>query len=253
MNKVGYAVELNDVYVRINRSEVIRGITIKVPLNTIYVIMGPSGSGKTTILRLISRLIDLIPDVEVTGSISVLGMDALRSDPYVLRRYVGMVFQTPNPFPHMSIYDNVAIAARINGVANNRDELDRIVRWALERAMLWDEVKGRLNDYPHTLSGGQRQRLCLARALAMKPKILLLDEPTASIDPVNARKIEEVIKSLRDEITVIMVTHSPHQAARVGDYIALIYSGTIVEEGRVKDIFLNPKSEFTVKFLRGEV
>ncbi|MEM4685562.1 MAG: ATP-binding cassette domain-containing protein, partial [Sulfolobales archaeon] len=146
MNKVGYAVELNDVYVRINRSEVIRGITIKVPLNTIYVIMGPSGSGKTTILRLISRLIDLIPDVEVTGSISVLGMDALRSDPYVLRRYVGMVFQTPNPFPHMSIYDNVAIAARINGVANNRDELDRIVRWALERAMLWDEVKGRLND-----------------------------------------------------------------------------------------------------------
>ncbi|MEM1741054.1 MAG: ATP-binding cassette domain-containing protein, partial [Desulfurococcaceae archaeon] len=166
---------------------------------------------------------------------------------------IGMVFQIPNPFPHMTIYDNVAIAARINRIARKREELDEIVRWALEKAMLWDEVKDRLRSYPHVLSGGQKQRLCLARALAMKPKILLLDEPTANIDPVNARKIEEAISALKEEITIIMVTHSPHQAARVADHVAMIYSGSIIEQGPVSQVFLNPKTDFTAKFLKGEV
>ncbi|MEM2575905.1 MAG: phosphate ABC transporter ATP-binding protein [Sulfolobales archaeon] len=253
MSRSEYAVEFNNVSIRIGGSIVVKEINIKIPLNTVYVLMGPSGSGKTTILKLISRLIDLIPDVEITGSVTILGMNGIRTDPYTLRRHIGMVFQTPNPFPHMSIYDNVAVAAKINGVARRKDEVDEIVKWALDKAMLWDEVKDRLKDYPHVLSGGQRQRLCLARALAMKPKLLLLDEPTANIDPVNARRIEEVIKALKDVVTTIMVTHFPHQAARVGDYVTLIYNGSIMEQGRVRDVFLSPKSEFTAKFLRGEI
>lgn len=248
-----YAVELDNVNVYIEGKHILKNITLRVPYNTIYVIMGPSGSGKTTILRVINRLIELNPSAKINGSVKVLGFDAFKIDPYDLRKHIGMVFQIPNPFPHMTIYDNVAIAARINRVARNRKELDEIVRWALEKAMLWDEVKDRLRSYPHVLSGGQKQRLCLARALAMKPKILLLDEPTANIDPVNARKIEEAISALKEEITIIMVTHSPHQAARVADHVAMIYSGSIIEQGPVSQVFLNPKTDFTAKFLKGEV
>lgn len=248
-----YAVELDNVNVYIEGKHILKNITLRVPYNTIHVIMGPSGSGKTTILRVINRLIELNPSAKINGSVKVLGFDAFKIDPYDLRKHIGMVFQIPNPFPHMTIYDNVAIAARINKVARNRKELDEIVRWALEKAMLWDEVKDRLRSYPHVLSGGQKQRLCLARALAMKPKILLLDEPTANIDPVNARKIEEAISALKEEITIIMVTHSPHQAARVADHVAMIYSGSIIEQGPVSQVFLNPKTDFTAKFLKGEI
>ncbi|MEM1879405.1 MAG: phosphate ABC transporter ATP-binding protein [Desulfurococcaceae archaeon] len=248
-----YAVELDNVNVYIEGKHILKNITLRVPYNTIHVIMGPSGSGKTTILRVINRLIELNPSAKINGSVKVLGFDAFKIDPYDLRKHIGMVFQIPNPFPHMTIYDNVAIAARINRVARNRKELDEIVRWALEKAMLWDEVKDRLRSYPHVLSGGQKQRLCLARALAMKPKILLLDEPTANIDPVNARKIEEAISALKEEITIIMVTHSPHQAARVADHVAMIYSGSIIEQGPVSQVFLNPKTDFTAKFLKGEI
>ena len=230
-----------------------KGISLKIPYNSVFVIMGPSGSGKTTLLRLINRLIDLVDEVVVEGDIKVLGFNALNHDPYELRRHIGMVFQIPNPFPHLTIYENVAMAARINGVARNKDELDKVVKWALEKAMLWDEVKNRLDDYPHRLSGGQRQRLCLARALAMKPKLLLLDEPTANIDPINAKKLEEAILSLKDELTVIMVTHSPHQAARIADYVAIVYDGRIVEHGPARHLFLHPSTEIAQKLLRGEL
>ncbi|MEL9939693.1 MAG: phosphate ABC transporter ATP-binding protein [Ignisphaera sp.] len=248
-----YAVEMENVNVYIGNRHILKNISLKIPYNSVYVIMGPSGSGKTTILRVINRLIDVNRDARVEGTVKVLGFDALKKDPYELRRYIGMVFQTPNPFPHMTIYDNVAIAAKINGVAKNRKDLDAVVRWALEKAMLWDEVKDRLYDYPHQLSGGQKQRLCLARALAMKPKLLLLDEPTANIDPVNARKLEEAIVSLKDEITVIMVTHYPHQAARVADYVTIVYDGRIVEQGPANQIFLRPTTELAQKLLRGEI
>ncbi len=248
-----YVVEMNNVSVYIGSRQILNKVTLKIPYNTVFVIMGPSGSGKTTLLRVINRLIDLVEGARIEGSVKVLGFDALKSDPYELRKHIGMVFQVPNPFPHLTIYENVAIAAKINGIAKSGKELDDVVKWALEKAMLWDEVRGRLHDHPHQLSGGQRQRLCLARALAMKPRLLLLDEPTANIDPVNARKLEEAIVSLKDEITVVMVTHSPHQAARVADYVAVLYDGRVVEQGPAQQLFLRPSTEVAQKLLRGEM
>ncbi|MEM0005793.1 MAG: phosphate ABC transporter ATP-binding protein [Ignisphaera sp.] len=248
-----YAVEIENLNLYIDGRHILKNISMNVSYNTIHVIMGPSGSGKTTLLRTINRLIDLVPNARITGRIAVLGRDVLSSDPYILRRDIGMVFQIPNPFPHMTIYENVAISARLNGIARSRRELDEGVRWALEKAMLWEEVRDRLNKYPHELSGGQKQRLCLARALAMKPKLLLLDEPTANIDPINARRLEDAIVSLKDEVTIIMVTHSPHQAARVADSVTLIYDGYIIEQGPAQVVFLHPSNEYTAKFLRGEI
>jgi phosphate transport system ATP-binding protein len=246
-----YAIEVENLTVRIKGVEVLRNVTLRVRRNTIFVLMGPSGSGKSTFLKTLNRLIDFVDGAEVRGTVRVLGEDVFRADPYKLRSRVVMVSQEPNPFPHMTIYDNVALPARLNGVARSRRELDEVVRWALEKVMLWDEVKGRLRDYPHTLSGGQRQRLCLARALAAKPEVLLLDEPTANIDPVNTIKIEESLRNLRDELTIVMVTHMPHPAARVADYVALLYGGTVVEEGPAREVFMNPRSELTNRFLRG--
>ncbi|MEM0505666.1 MAG: phosphate ABC transporter ATP-binding protein [Thermosphaera sp.] len=248
-----FAVDIQGLNVFINGSRILENVSIKVPYNTIHVIMGPSGSGKTTLLRVINRLIDLKPNTAVSGRVVVLGRDAFATDPYALRRSIGMVFQTPNPFPHLTIYDNVAIGARLNMVVKTKSELDEVVKWALEKAMLWDEVKNRLSDYPAELSGGQRQRLCLARALAMKPRLLLLDEPTANIDPVYARKLEKAILSLKDDVTIVMVTHSPHQAARIADDVTFIYEGRVVEQGPASKIFLHPSSPLTESFLRGEM
>jgi len=176
-------------------------------------------------------------------------------NPYLVRRRVGMVFQTPNPFPHMSIYDNVAIGPRLHRLARSRRELDEIVRWALEKAMLWDEVKDRLDKPPTILSGGQQQRLSLARAIAARPEVLLLDEPTANIDPVNTGKIEETIVELAKELgmTVVIVTHTPQQAARVSDYILFIYGGRQVEAGPTRSLVLGPKTGLLARYFRGEL
>ncbi|MEM4686703.1 MAG: phosphate ABC transporter ATP-binding protein, partial [Zestosphaera sp.] len=235
-----YAVEIKNLKVSIKGVEILRSIDMKIRKNTISVIMGPSGSGKSTLLRTLNRLTDFMDGIRVEGSVFVLGRDIFTVDPYELRRKVVLVSQEPNPFPHMTIYDNVALPARLNGIARSKQELNEIVKWALEKVMLWDEVKNRLRDYPHTLSGGQRQRLCLARALAAKPEILLLDEPTANIDPSNTFKIEESLRELKEDLTIVMVTHMPHQAARVADHVALLYGGVIVEEGPAKEVFMNP-------------
>lgn len=248
-----YVVEIRNLRVSIKGVEILRDVNMKIRKNTILVIMGPSGSGKSTLLRTLNRLTDFIDDIRVEGSVFVLGQDVFAVDPYELRRKVVLVSQEPNPFPHMTIYDNVALPARLNGIVKSRQELNEIVKWALEKVMLWDEVKNRLRDYPHALSGGQRQRLCLARALAAKPEILLLDEPTANIDPSNTFKIEESLRELKEDLTIVMVTHMPHQAARVADHVALLYGGVIVEEGPAREVFMNPRNEITNNFLRGAI
>jgi phosphate transport system ATP-binding protein len=249
------AIEVKGLRVRISGKDILKGVDLRVPEATITAIMGPSGSGKTTFLKVLNRLIELVDDVEVSGEVRVYGSNIFDMDVYKVRRLFGMVFQTPNPFPHLSIYDNVAIGAKVNNVARSRKELDEIVRWALEKAMLWDEVKNRLHDPPWRLSGGQQQRLCLARALAMKPRILLLDEPTANIDPVNTAQLEDALRALRrdENITVAIVTHMPHQAIRVSDYIVMFYDGRVVEEGPTGEIAISPREDITRRFLRGEM
>lgn len=249
------ALEIEDLSVRIGGKEILRGINLELPERRILAVMGPSGSGKSTLLRAVNRLLDLVPGCEVRGRVKIYDTEVYSSDPYKVRRLTGMVFQVPNPFPNMSIYDNVAIGPRLNGLVKDRRELDQLVKWALEKAMLWDEVKDRLKDPPHKLSGGQQQRLCLARALALRPKLLLLDEPTANVDPVNAAKIEEALRGLVEshEITVVFVTHTPHQAARISDYVAFLYMGELLEFGPTQEIVLHPKHELTAKFLKGEV
>jgi phosphate transport system ATP-binding protein len=249
------AIEVKGLRVRISGKDILKGVDLRVPEATITAIMGPSGSGKTTFLKVLNRLIELVDDVEVSGEVRVYGSNIFDMDVYKVRRLFGMVFQTPNPFPHLSIYDNVAIGAKVNNVARSRKELDEIVRWALEKAMLWDEVKNRLHDPPWRLSGGQQQRLCLARALAMKSRILLLDEPTANIDPVNTAQLEDALRTLRrdENITVVIVTHMPHQAIRVSDYIVMFYDGRVVEEGPTGEIAISPREDITRRFLRGEM
>ncbi|MCD6324111.1 MAG: phosphate ABC transporter ATP-binding protein [Desulfurococcales archaeon] len=238
---MGNAVEIKGLNVRIKGREVLKSINLEVPEGVIYTVMGPSGSGKTTLLRVINRLIDLVPQAEVEGEVSVFGEDVLKADPYLLRRSIGMVFQTPNPFPHLTIYDNVALGPRTNRLARTKKELDDLVEWALRKAMLWDEVKERLNAKPHELSGGQKQRLCLARALAMKPKLLLLDEPTANIDPANTKRIEEALRNLKNDTTIILVTHYVDQATRISDYIAILKEGSIRVSGELREV----KNELT--------
>jgi len=246
-------VRVESLRVRLNGREVLKGVDLGVPEGTVTVVLGPSGVGKSTLLRAINRLLDLVPEARVEGRVEVLGLDAYAVDPYWLRKRVGMVFQTPNPLPHLSIYGNVAIAAKVCGAAKSRRELDEVVEWALRKAMLWEEVKDRLKDPPTKLSGGQQQRLCLARALAMKPKVLLLDEPTANIDVSNAAMIEDALKRLvlEEGITVVLVTHMPQQALRVGDYVAVMYDGKVVEYGRVREVALNPQHPFARELFSG--
>ncbi len=247
------AVELDKVNIYYGEKRVVKDVSLKIPRNSVFAIMGPSGSGKSTLLRAINRMLDFVPGARVEGSVRVLGVDVYNDnvDPIEVRRLVGMVFQMPNPFPHMSIYDNVALGPRIHKMYRNKKELDEIVRWALEKAALWDEVKDRLHEPASKLSGGQQQRLCIARALALKPKILLMDEPTANLDPIATSKIEELIIELKKDVTIIIVTHSPRQAARVADYVAFIYRGELIETGLTREVFTRPKHELTEKFLTG--
>ena len=248
-----YAVELEKLSIYYGGKRVVKEVTLKIPRNTVFAIMGPSGSGKSTILRSINRMLDFVPGARVEGSVRVLGVDIYSDgvDPIEVRKLVGMVFQMPNPFPHMSIYDNVALGPRLHRMYRSKEELDRIVEWALRKAALWDEVKDRLHEPASKLSGGQQQRLCIARALALKPKVLLMDEPTANLDPIATSKIEELIVELKKDVTVILVTHSPRQAARVADYVAFIYRGELIETGPTKEVFTRPKHKLTERFLTG--
>lgn len=231
----------------------IKDVNLKIPKNTIVAIIGPSGCGKSTLLRCFNRMNDLVGG-DVKNQVLFNGIDIYSKEVNVVevRRLVGMVFQKPNPFP-TGIYNNVAFGLKVNGFKGNINER---VEWALKEAALWDEVKDRLRENAYTLSGGQQQRLCIARALAVKPEILLMDEPTASLDPIASAKIEQLITRLKEKLTIIIVTHNIQQAARVSDYIAVMMVdnemiGRFVEFGPTKEIFETPKSKVTQDYITG--
>ena len=228
------------------------GIDLAIPPNQVTALIGPSGCGKSTFLRCVNRMNDVIPGCHTTGRIELDGKDlnGPSVDVVGLRAEVGMVFQRPNPFPK-SIYDNVAYGPRIHGLTENRAELDTLVIESLERAGLLEEVENRLHEPGTSLSGGQQQRLCIARAIAVKPRVILMDEPCSALDPIATARIEELIDALRESYTIIMVTHSMQQAARVSQRTAFFHLGRIIEEGETERIFTDPREERTQDYIMG--
>ena len=250
----GEMIGISHLDVHFGSLHVLKDITLSIGREKITVIMGPSGCGKSTLIRTLNRMNDQTPGFQVSGKILFKGIDVYSSDvdSALLKLRIGMVFQKPNPFP-MSIYDNVAFGPRIHKMHSNRNDLDKIVQTSLESAALWDEVKGRLKDNALTLSGGQQQRLCIARALAVKPEVILMDEPTSSLDPGSTSKVEELMVDLKKSYTVVLVTHDMRQAARVGNQVAFLYKGGLVEIGSSPQIFENPKQELTEKYISGRL
>lgn len=233
-------------------NHVLKDITLSIPANKVTAIMGPSGCGKTTLIRCVNRMHELIADVKVTGTMLLNDMDIYKMNPIMLRRKIGMVFQRPNPFPTMSIYENVIAGYLLNGIKLKRVERDHIVEDSLKQAALWTEVRDVLHRKGTFLSGGQQQRLCIARALSMKPEILLLDEPTSALDPKATAHIEELIVHLKKNVTIMLVTHNIAQAARVSDYTAFLYLGELVEFGHSEQMFTRPKDSRTEEYLTGK-
>ncbi|HMK52000.1 MAG TPA: phosphate ABC transporter ATP-binding protein PstB [Thermodesulfobacteriota bacterium] len=234
------------------QNPVLHEINLAISENRITAIMGPSGCGKTTLIRCINRMHELIPEARVSGKIYLDHEDIYATDPIIVRRQIGMVFQKPNPFPMMSIYDNVIAGYLLNGIGLSKDEKDTIVEESLRRAALWGEVKESLHRRGTFLSGGQQQRLCIARALAMRPAVLLLDEPTSALDPKAASHIEELIVQLKDTVTIVLVTHNISQAARASDFTVFLYLGELVEFGPTERMFTAPKNKKTEEYLTGK-
>lgn len=230
--------------------QALKQINLRIEKNKITALIGPSGCGKSTFLKTTNRMNDLIPSCRVTGTVMMDGVDIYKDvDPIVLRRQVGMVFQQPNPFPK-SIYDNIAFGPRIGGITHKAD-LDEIVEKSLKRAALWDEVKDRLKKSAFGLSGGQQQRLCIARALAVNPAVLLMDEATSALDPMSTAAVEDLAKTLKEDYTVIMVTHNMQQAQRIADKTAFFYLGEMVEYGDMAELFEAPRNEKTKRYVSG--
>lgn len=232
--------------------QVLKEVNLNIKENEVLAIMGPSGCGKTTLIRILNRMNDEVPGFRRTGSVAIQGMDiySKKVDPVMLKTRVGMVFQSPNPFP-LSIYENVAFGPKVHKLFRKKKELNRIVRDSLERAGLWEEVKDRLEISALKLSGGQQQRLCIARALAVHPQILLMDEPASALDPGSTAKVEELIVDLKQNYTVIVVTHNMQQAARVANSVVFLYRGEVIEVGKAPDIFEKPTNVLTEKYIRG--
>jgi len=231
--------------------QALKNVNIEIPEKSITALIGPSGCGKSTFLKTLNRMNDLIPGVKITGDIRYEGTDIFSKEVDVnnLRKEIGMVFQKPNPFP-MSIYDNIAYGPRTHGITN-KVELNEIVERALRDAAIWDEVKDRLKKNALGMSGGQQQRLCIARALAVQPKILLMDEPTSALDPISTSRIEELVMELKEKYTIVMVTHNMQQAVRVSDYTAFFLLGELVEFGKTDDIFSQPEDQRTEDYITG--
>src|SRR5688572_388991 len=245
------AIELEtvDLSVLYGETRAVKSIDIKIPDRKVVAFIGPSGCGKSTLLRCFNRMNDLVPGARVEGEALFQGVNLYGEgvDPVDVRRRIGMVFQKPNPFPK-TIYDNVAFGPRINGFKGSMDEL---VERSLRQAALWEEVKDRLQASALALSGGQQQRLCIARALAVEPEVLLMDEPASALDPIATQKIEELIYQLKQDYTVVIVTHNMQQAARVSDYTAFLYMGDLIEYGPTKVLFTNPREERTEAYITG--
>ena len=229
----------------------LKNVSLDIKTNKITAFIGPSGCGKSTFLKTLNRMNDYVKDIKITGSVVLDSEDIYdsRVDTTVLRKKVGMVFQQPNPFP-MSIYDNIAYGPRIHGIKNKK-QLDKIVKDSLEAAALYEEVKDRLHSSALGLSGGQQQRLCIARALAVEPDVILLDEPTSALDPISTLKIEELLMELKEKYTIAIVTHNMQQASRIADYTAFFLVGEMVEYGKTKDVFAMPKDKRTEDYITG--
>ncbi len=233
-------------------NQVLKNVNLEIKENRITAIMGPSGCGKSTLIRCFNRMNDIIDDFRIKGKIFFKGKNIYDNgvDPVEIRTKIGMVFQKPNPFPK-SIYENVAYGPRVLGL-KDKSRLDYIVEESLKKAYLWDEVKDNLRKNALELSGGQQQRLCIARALAVNPEVLLLDEPTSALDPVASRKIEELLEELKKSLTIVIVTHNPSQAARISDYTAFLYLGELIEYAETDKIFTVPKHPKTQEYLSGK-
>ena len=229
----------------------LKGINMEIPANKVTAFIGPSGCGKSTCLKTLNRMNDLVDNCKITGLVTLDGEDIYdpRTDVTLLRRRAGMVFQKPNPFP-MTVYDNIAYGPRVHGI-KNRQKLDEIVETSLRSAALWDEVKDRLKKSALGLSGGQQQRLCIARALAVEPDVILMDEPTSALDPISTSKIEDLMDDLRDRYTVVIVTHNMQQAARIADRTAFFLLGELVEYSDTLSMFNKPKDERTERYITG--
>ncbi|WP_298438597.1 phosphate ABC transporter ATP-binding protein PstB [Geobacter sp.] len=245
-------VNIDNLNVHFGSTHAVKGVSIDVPENTVTAIIGPSGCGKSTVLRSLNRMHDLFPQARVTGKVLLDGGDIYdRSvDPVAIRRRIGMVFQKPNPFPAMSIHDNVIAGYKLIGRLKKSDA-DEIVESSLRRVALWDEVKDRLKSSAMELSGGQQQRLCIARTIAVKPEVILMDEPCSALDPISTVKIEELINELKERYTVVIVTHNMQQAARVSDYTAFLYMGELIECDTTRKIFTNPEKSQTEDYITG--
>ena len=248
-----YKMIAENVTISYDGIQAVKNITMKFKERSVTALIGPSGCGKTTFLRCLNRMHDMTKNAKVDGKVMIDNIDLYDKsiDPIYHRRKVGMVFQKPNPFPTMSIYDNVTAGLKLNGVRDKRI-LDEIVEDSLKMAYLWDEVKNDLKKSAIELSGGQQQRLCIARALAIQPEVLLMDEPASALDPIATQKIEETITELKKEYTIIIVTHNMQQAVRVSDYTGFMYLGDLIEFRETKKLFTDPKNELTAKYVQGQ-
>ncbi|MDK2864773.1 MAG: phosphate transport system ATP-binding protein [Thermotogota bacterium] len=244
--------EVKNLNAWFGEKQVLKNVSLKVYRNKITALMGPSGCGKTTLLRCLNRLNDYTETFKLDGEILFDGENIYRMDPVQLRKRVGMVFQRPNPFP-MSIFDNVAYGPRIHRLVNSKKELHERVESALKAAALWEEVHGELKKSAYKLSGGQQQRLCIARAIAVEPEVILLDEPTSALDPIATERIEKLLEDLSSRYTIVIVTHSIGQALRISDYLGFMYRGELVEFGETAQVSEDPKHELTQQFLTGKI
>lgn len=252
MIEKNYILELRDVSVSYSpEKKAVIDVNAKLEEKTVTAIMGPSGCGKSTLLRAINRMHELYPNIKTEGEILLKGQNIFDLSAMRVRRMAGMVFQRPNPFPTMSIYDNVIAGYTLNNMKLSKDEKDEIVENSLRSVALWDEVKDSMNKKGTFLSGGQQQRLCIARALALKPEVLLMDEPTSALDPISTNRVEELVFQLKEHYTIIIVTHNMAQAARLSDNSMFMYMGELVEFGTTKQMFTKPKHKRTEDYLTG--